>query len=166
MEDEGARERLARFGMHVVALNRNPLLPPAEIPPMAPPRDLQTNTQDHLSSILNRVQVHKCSDSYCLRKVKATHSENPEDPGGDSVKKCRFHFPRPLRDEAVVDKSVNPKHFMFSAARNHDRLNNYNPLLTMAWLANTDVSALSRFSTTWESTPRRKRRNQPRIRIY
>jgi ATP-dependent DNA helicase PIF1 len=100
--------------------------------------------------------------------VKATNSENPEDPGEDSVKKCRFHFPRHLRDEAVVDKSVNPKHFMFSAARNHDHLNNYNPLLTMAWLANTDVSPVTSIESVLNYVGKyaTKEENQPRIRIY
>jgi hypothetical protein len=48
-----------------------------------------------------------------------------------------------LRDEAIVDNSMNPKHWTFSAARNHDCINSYNPLLTMAWLANTDVSPVT-----------------------
>jgi hypothetical protein len=78
MGDEDARKRFARFwGEHVLALNPNPLLPPAELPPIALPPDLQTNTKDHLTSILNRVQHHKCSDGYCLRKVKNKNSENP-----------------------------------------------------------------------------------------
>jgi hypothetical protein len=63
MEDDGARERFARFWGVCIVVNRNSLLPPAKIPPIALPPDLQTNIQDHLTSILNRVQVHL---SYCL----------------------------------------------------------------------------------------------------
>ena len=127
MKEADAREKFARFwGIHVVTLNPNPLLPPAEIPLIALPPHLQTNTEEHLTSILNHVQIHKCNDGYCLRRIK-----NPEDVG-ESDKKCRFYFPRELRDEAVVDNSMNPKHYIFSVTRNYNCVNNYNLLLTIA----------------------------------
>jgi ATP-dependent DNA helicase PIF1 len=130
--DEGRQARAdfaAFWGQHVVAYNPNPSLPPSELPPIALPSGLQENTETYLTSILNRVQIHQCSEAYCLRTVK-----------GSSEKKCRFYFPHALRDEAVLTKEFNPNYWMFAPMRNQERINSYNRLITIGWLANIDVT--------------------------
>lgn len=53
---------------------------------------------------------------------------------------CRFYFPRATRDEAVTGRDLNPKHWSFVAARNDERLNQYNATLSLGWMANLDIS--------------------------
>ncbi|KAI0536658.1 hypothetical protein GGR58DRAFT_380467 [Xylaria digitata] len=53
---------------------------------------------------------------------------------------CRFYFPRMIRDSATVDKSLNPRHWNYVAQRNDERLNSYNPAISLGWLANTNIS--------------------------
>ncbi|KAG5947660.1 hypothetical protein E4U59_000087 [Claviceps monticola] len=45
-------------------------------------------TRRNLSAILNRVQVHMCTDSYCLRTANA----RPDQLNGEKV--CMFHLPK------------------------------------------------------------------------
>ncbi|KJZ67912.1 hypothetical protein HIM_12699 [Hirsutella minnesotensis 3608] len=53
---------------------------------------------------------------------------------------CRFGFPHGQRLLASLDKVPQSKHWSFRGERNDGRINHYNRLLTVAWLANTDVS--------------------------
>jgi ATP-dependent DNA helicase PIF1 len=82
-----------------------------------------------LSSVVNWVQGHACSKSYCLRFNKAK-----------GVEECRFYLPAELLDEAVVAKHPSHSYMHFYPARNDQYLNKYNRLVTIGWQANTDVS--------------------------
>ncbi|KAI5357400.1 hypothetical protein Slin15195_G129120 [Septoria linicola] len=83
-----------------------------------------------LMLVINRVQRHNCSHEYCQRKNNRTCQRG-----------CRFYFPRTMpHDQPTVDKSLNPRHYMFDAARNDDRMNNYVRAIIAAWLANTDAA--------------------------
>src|SRR5271170_74749 len=52
---------------------------------------------------------------------------------------CRFFFPRPLFPDLVVTKDINHKGWLFSPARNQGTLNQCAPVITMGWMANTDI---------------------------
>ena len=88
------------------------------------------NTLDQFVAFLNRLQCHdRCTEGYCLRVKK----------GSTGPATCRFFFPRPLFDEPVVTKDINSKDWIFSPARNHSTLNQCTPIITMGWMANTDI---------------------------
>lgn len=70
-----------------------------------------------------------CTQTYCLRKVK-----------GSNQYRCRFNFPRQLRQEPTVDQSLNHRHYQFMPRCNDVFLNNYNPTFTLGWRANTDMN--------------------------
>lgn len=126
-----ARERFATFwSAYTTAWHTNPdRLPDLRNPASLPPRHVQ-NSFDQLAAFQNRFQLHsECKASYCLRKKKGT-----------DIPACRFHFPRPLFSEPVVTKEINHQTWTFSPARNHPRLNQCSPVVTMGWMANTDVS--------------------------
>ncbi|KAK8912613.1 ATP-dependent DNA helicase PIF5 [Metarhizium anisopliae] len=53
---------------------------------------------------------------------------------------CRFGFPHGQRLLASLDKLPHSKHWCFRGERNDSQVNHYNRLLTVAWLANTDIS--------------------------
>jgi hypothetical protein len=55
----------------------------------------------------------------------------------DSEPECRLYAPWQLQEEPWVDKNKNPLHWMFSPARNYERLISYSRLVAMAWMANT-----------------------------
>ncbi|XP_044717142.1 ATP-dependent DNA helicase PIF1 [Hirsutella rhossiliensis] len=78
--------------------------------------------------IVNRVQRHRCNN-YCMQLNK--HTKQVE---------CRFGFPHGQRLLASLDKVPHSKHWSFRGERNDGQINHYNRLLTVAWLANTDVS--------------------------
>jgi hypothetical protein len=64
---------------------------------------------------------------------------------------------------------MNPKHFMFSVAGNYHRINSYNPLLTLAWLANADISPVTSTKSVlfyMGKYARKRRRSQVLITIY
>ena len=66
---------------------------------------------------------------YCLRPKK----------GSEAPPSCRFFFPRPLFPDPVVTQEINHKGWLFSPARNQANLNQCTPLLTVGWMANTDI---------------------------
>ncbi len=70
-----------------------------------------------------------CRPGACLRVKK----------GSDNTPYCRFFFPRPLFDDPVVTKDINHKSWLFSPARNVPDTNQCSPLITMGWMANTDI---------------------------
>jgi ATP-dependent DNA helicase PIF1 len=63
-----------------------------------PSKDLQ-NTVEQLSDVVNRTQVHVCSDGYCQRRKKGAAADAP--------KECRFYFPR-ATGEADTNKVPPP----------------------------------------------------------
>jgi hypothetical protein len=89
----------------------------------------QENNVRHLSGIVSRVQKHHCSTTYCLRKNKLT-----------GLVSCRFHFPWRLQNEPTLEKPPTSNFHRLFCRRNDSHLNPYNRLVSMAWLANTDIS--------------------------
>ncbi|KAG6157308.1 hypothetical protein E4U37_007535 [Claviceps purpurea] len=59
-------------------------------------------TLRNLSAILNRVQVHMCTDGYCLRTANARpehgNGESARPEQGNREKVCMFHLPVPSKD--------------------------------------------------------------------
>lgn len=78
--------------------------------------------------VVNRVQRHRCNN-YCMQLNK--HAKQVE---------CRFGFPHEQHLLASLEKLPHSKHRSFRGERNDGQVNHYNRLLTVAWLANTDVS--------------------------
>ncbi|KJZ68845.1 hypothetical protein HIM_11763 [Hirsutella minnesotensis 3608] len=126
-----SREQFARiWGYHVSAVNPEPqrVQAPGEGNPLI------NNLLEHplsiqfLSMVVNRVQRHRCNN-YCMQLNK--HTKQVE---------CRFGFPHAQRLLASLEKVPHSKHWSFRGERNDGQINHYNRLLTIAWLANTDVS--------------------------
>ena len=118
------------WGVKITAWNPDPSRPPdARNPASLAPADV-ANTADQFAAFLNRLQMHSaCRASYCLRVPK----------GSDQPPTCRFFYLRPLFQHAVVTKEINHKSWLFSPARNQGALNQCAPVITMGWMANTDI---------------------------
>ncbi|KAM4060764.1 PIF1-like helicase [Hirsutella rhossiliensis] len=130
-DDNRSRERFARiWGYHVSAVNPEPhrIQAPGEGNPLISNLLEQPLTVQFLSMVVNRVQRHRCNN-YCMQRNK--HTKQVE---------CRFGFPHGQRLLASLDKLPHSKHWTFRGGRNDGQINHYNRLLTVAWLANTDVS--------------------------
>lgn len=117
------------WGGKITAWNPDPLrLPDARNPASLARADV-ANTADQFAAFLNRLQMHSaCRAPYCLRTKK-----------GVDVPVCRFFFPRPLFPHATVTRDINHKDWLFSPARNQGTLNQCAPVITMGWMANTDI---------------------------
>ncbi|KJZ69477.1 hypothetical protein HIM_11139 [Hirsutella minnesotensis 3608] len=126
-----SREKFARiWGYHVSAVNPEPqrVQAPGEGNPLInSPLEHPLSIQ-FLSMVVNRVQRHRCNN-YCMQLNK--HTKQVE---------CRFGFPHAQRLLASLEKVPHSKHWSFRGERNDGQINHYNRLLTIAWLANTDVS--------------------------
>jgi hypothetical protein len=138
METEEGRRRFTEFwGVYVSAHNpqpnrefnhefANPLITDyinAERPTFAA-----------LARVINRVQRHKCTTTYCQRrKWLANRTLSAE-------KSCRFYFPRELHHQAMVTERLNSTFWVFDGGRNDPFVNNYNRTTALGWLANTDIS--------------------------
>ena len=84
--------------------------------------------------MVTRYQLHKCSN-YCRKRRKR---------GTVFVTTCKFGFPRPERESAVInDVDSSSKKFQkiyeIPRASSEVRVNDYNPLLLMNWGANMDI---------------------------
>jgi hypothetical protein len=132
--DQETEESRAEFGRYwgalITAWNPDPLrAPDARNPASLAPADV-ANTADQFAAFLNRLQIHStCRAPYCLRRKKDS----------DTPLECRFFFPRPLFSDPVVTKEINHKSWLFSPARNQSNLNQSAPVITMGWMANTDI---------------------------
>jgi len=132
--DEATRAEFAKWwALYISAWNPEPRHGAhrmGEIAAIALPVDGQENRGSHLSGILNRVQRHQCSEAYCLRKDKDTDWQ------------CLLPVSLPwlLRDEPDLAKPGFSKFYRLHPCRNYPNLNCYNRLMSMAWLANTDVN--------------------------
>jgi hypothetical protein len=103
-------------------------LPDARNPASLAPPDV-ANTPNQFVAFLNRFQTHVCRQRYCLH-VRSGFDEPP---------RCRFFFPRELSPELVVTKKINHKSWLFSPVRNQVTLNQCSTVITMGWMANTDI---------------------------
>ena len=130
-ETAESRAEFARYwGIRITAVHPDELrLPDARNPASLAPTDV-ANTPDQFAAFLNRLQRHdRCTEGYCLQAKK----------GSTGLATCRFFFPRPLFEEPVITKEINGKDWIFSPARNHSTLNQCTPVITMGWMANTDI---------------------------
>ncbi|KJK73750.1 hypothetical protein H634G_10986 [Metarhizium anisopliae BRIP 53293] len=130
-DDDESRTRFARvWGYDVSAVNPEPqrIQAPGEGNPLTLNLLQQPLTVQLLSMVVNRVQRHHCNN-YCMQLNKRTKQVE-----------CRFGFPHGQRLLASLDKLPHSKHWCFRGERNDSQINHYNRLLTVAWLANTDIS--------------------------
>jgi hypothetical protein len=130
-ESEGSRAQFAQYwGALITAWNPDQLrAPDAQNPASLAPADV-ANTAEQFAAFLNRLQIHStCRVPYCLRQKEDS----------DTPLECRFFFPRPLFSTPVVTKEINHKSWLFSPARNQANLNQCVPVITMGWMANTDI---------------------------
>ena len=88
---------------------------------------------DQFATFLNRLQMHTICRPGAYLWVKN---------GSDNTLYCQFFFPRPLFDDLVVTKDINHKSWLFSPARNVPDMNQYSPLITIGWMANTNIQPL------------------------
>ncbi|KAM4062958.1 PIF1-like helicase [Hirsutella rhossiliensis] len=119
-DNDQSREQFARiWGYHVSAVNPEPqrIQAPGEGNPLIGNLLEHPLTVQFLSMVVNRVQRHRCNN-YCMQLNKHTKQ----------------------RLLASLDKVPHSKHWSFRGERNDGQINHYNRLLTVAWLANTDVS--------------------------
>ena len=122
----------AKWGILIKAVNPEPMREAApfnEVSPLSLQPELQTNTMQGLSAIINRVQRHKCGTAYCQRVNRRTGATY-----------CRFRFPMPLLERPELRKGEGEGYYRLYAKRNDPDMNNYSRLVSMAWLANTDIS--------------------------
>jgi ATP-dependent DNA helicase PIF1 len=106
-----------------------------------------------MSRVVNRVQRHQCTEAYCLRRPKpavwsAIQRDHPDIarrvladsacPTGENSKMCRFWFPKALRHSPALVGRPGTTYYAFEGARNDDRLNQFNRIVILGWLANID----------------------------
>lgn len=120
----------AYWGFRITAVNPDPQrLPDARNPASLKATDV-ANSADQFAALAHRLQRHsQCSTAYCLRSIQ----------GSFAPPRCRFFYPRPLFEEAVVTIEINHKNLLFSPARNSPIMNQCTPVITFGWLANTDI---------------------------
>src|SRR6266516_4700782 len=141
MSTEESRAEFARlWGYHISATNPQP----EQIGqggdggnPLSVDPDETDITWEWLSRIVNRCQRHHCSSTYCLRVNKRAAEQAKESGEPEPEATCRFYFPRDHREEAVLIKRPGKTWWALEAARNDSHMNQFNPLITMCWLANT-----------------------------
>lgn len=68
------------------------------------------NSVEHLSDVVNRTQIHTCSESYCLRRKKGALPDAP--------KVCRFYYPRSV-GLADTNKVRFPFTYIISLSRSY-----------------------------------------------
>jgi ATP-dependent DNA helicase PIF1 len=96
IDTEAGRHEFTQFwSHHVYAVNPDlDRQPPARrsrgVYNMSP-NELE-NKKGQLSDVINRTQIHACSDAYCIRKRKRVEGQADTT---DLPRVCRFHFPRP-----------------------------------------------------------------------
>jgi hypothetical protein len=78
---------------------------------------------------LNHFQVHICQLRYCL------HVKHDS----DGPLSCRFFYSQKLFLEPVVTREINHKSWLFLPVRNQAYLNQCSAIITMRWIANTNI---------------------------
>ncbi|KAK3923346.1 ATP-dependent DNA helicase [Frankliniella fusca] len=89
--------------------------------------DIQDSLED-LAELVNRVQRHTCSKTYCLKRGKRI------------VNDCRFGFPKDLEESSQIIENDNGLDIVFE--RNDQLVNNYNPWVLQTWRSNIDFSPI------------------------
>ena len=102
---EEEREAVAMYWSDwVTAINPHQTLPQAGRNPASMPFAERSNTLYHLTESLNRFQWHTKCTSYCQRK---------DTQSGEL--RCRFHYPKPYRTSAAVNRDENPCIYKYMA---------------------------------------------------
>lgn len=143
MDDEAQRERFARlWGYYITATNPKPnsIGQGGEGNPLSVDALTTSVSWTWLNSILNRCQRHHCSTKYCLTVNKKKAEEAAEKNLPPPVPECRFYYPKEPTDGPKLAKRHGRKWWHFEPERNDAFMNQYNPLITLCWLANTDIS--------------------------
>ena len=135
---EAMRESFAQFwGNTVTALNPAPVAEGVVSAGLGNPLANTDNPPTFLTiaEIINRVQRHKCSDTYCMRRRGIS-------PFGalSSDKSRRFYYPRPTHTAPIVTNTLNKQYWTVDGACNDPILNNYNKTISFGWPANHDIS--------------------------
>lgn len=127
---EELRQKLAEYwAIRVTAVNPHVNRPADPRHPSELPFSTVQNTSDQCAACLNRFQYYcNCPRPVCKRVNKETGEVS-----------CRFWYPRSCREEASVTRDIDHKTWRFGPARNLPFLNQYSPLFTMGWMANTDI---------------------------
>ncbi|KAJ8063299.1 hypothetical protein OCU04_008529 [Sclerotinia nivalis] len=135
---EASRVVFARYwGVKITAWNPAPSSPPDMRNPGSLAPGSVANTADQLAAFVNRFQQHNvCRPNYCLRTRNGT----------DAGPTCRFFYPRPLFPAPIVTRDINHKGWLFSPARNQSSFNQCSPVITMGWMANTDIQPPTRLA--------------------
>lgn len=143
METEESRAEFARcWSYHVTAVNPKPDQigqggggNPLCVNPLETPV-----TWGWLNSIVNRCQRHHCNSQYCLRVLKKKADEAREKGLPEPEPECRFDFPSALREIAEMVQKNGSLWWRFLPKRNDPFMNQYNPLVSLCWLGNIDIS--------------------------
>jgi len=101
---------------------------------------LNADTSPTLHSLVQQFQVHKCN-KYCTKSYKKQRK---------FYKKCRFGFPRPVKQEVDINDVINcmavsknnqprKRLYLLSRNKNEQYVNDYNPALLLANQANVNV---------------------------
>lgn len=67
MSDEQWDKVASYFDKYVTAYHPDPSCPPAQLPPCRRSPENVDNVEQDLAELLNRVQMHTCSKSYCMK---------------------------------------------------------------------------------------------------
>lgn len=119
----------------VHAWHPNPFQEPAKYHPCRRKYcDIPENEEHRdFAELLNKVQLHTCRKSYCLKRIKGKESAN---------RTCRFGFPKTCQDVSTLTKVGKGENWEFTPRRNHSRLNCFNPFVMKSWRANMDWTAI------------------------
>lgn len=130
MTDEERAEVASYFDRYICADHPDPTCPRADYHPCRKCPDSIGDVKQDLAELLNRVQMHSCNKSYCLRYNKTTKKVQ-----------CRFKFPHGLQDKSEI-KLNGDGVYEFFPKRNVDCLNKFHKELIQVWRANMDISPI------------------------
>jgi hypothetical protein len=127
---EERRRDIARFWAgKISAWNPNIQRPADDRNPASLPFTRIINTDDTLSALLHRLQMHRqCAPGRCMVRNKDTAEDE-----------CRFYYPRELQEVAEVNKHVDKRTWRFAPRRNMGLINACSPTRLMGWIANCDI---------------------------
>lgn len=144
MSSERSRAEFARiWGYHVTAMNPKPetIGQGGNVGNPLSPNPAEMNvTWEWLNSIVNRCQRHHCSSLYCLRVNKKAAKAAKEKGEPTPEPTCRFYYPKEMRDAPALATRAGRNWWFLDPQRNDTHLNQYNPLVSLCWLANIDIS--------------------------
>ena len=115
--------------------------------------DVTDNNRD-LTSIVNRVQRHKCSLGYCQKSTRY-----------DSTPACRFKFPKPFADRSSIELDDHGR-LAYNSARNDPWINGYNAFIITLWRANIDIQPITSKHVVVQYIAKYAAKSEPRSEFY